>query len=113
MDDEDDIRTPHEAMADALVGAGMVVGRIVGHMLHSQAVTGRTEPPVPEALYDTLYGVIEPMAESRDFELGVAARVLNDALMLILAEVYLLPIDEAVPPARAKRRGARDRRRGR
>ncbi len=111
MDDEHDIQTPHEAMTDALVGAGMVVGRIVGHMLHSQAVTGRTEPTVPEALYETLYGVIEPMAESRDFELGVAARVLNDALMLILEEVYLVPIDDAGPPNRSGRGSSRKRRR--
>ncbi len=102
--DEPDIPTPHEAMADALVGAGTVIGRIMGHMLHSQAVTGRTDPPVPEALYDVLYDTIEPMAEHREFEFGVAARVLNDALVLILAEVQLLPID---PDERPRRRGRR------
>ena len=103
MDDEDDIPTPHEAMADALVGAGMVVGRILGHMVHSQAVTGRTDPPVPVALYDVLYGTIEPMVEHREFELGVAARVLNDALLLVAAEVELLPIDETRPRRRRRR----------
>ena len=103
MDDEDDILTPHEAMADALVGAGMVVGRILGHMVHSQAVTGRTEPPVPVALYDVLHGTLAPMAEHREFELGVAARVLNDALLLVAAEIELLPIDEA-PPRRRRTR---------
>ena len=97
MDDEDDILTPHEAMADALVGAGIVIGRILGHMVHSQAVTGRTEPPVPVALYDVLLGTIEPMAEHREFELGVAARVLNDALLLVAAEVELLPIKRRRP----------------
>jgi len=102
MDDEDDIPTPHEAFADALVGAGMVLGRILGHMVHSQAVTGRTEPPIPVALYDVLHGTIAPMAEHREFELGVAARVLSDALLLVAAEVELLPIDE--PPRRARRR---------
>jgi hypothetical protein len=103
MDDEDDILTPHEAMADALVGAGMVVGRILGHMMHSQAVTGRTDPPVPVALYDVLHGTIAPMVEHREFELGVAARVLNDALLLVAAEIELLPIDET-PPRRRRRR---------
>lgn len=106
MDDEDDIPTPHEAMADALVGAGMVLGRILGHMVHSQAVTGRTDPPVPVALYDVLYGTIAPMAEHREFEFGVAARVLNDALLLVAAEVELLPIEEAPAPPR-RRRGRR------
>ena len=104
MDDEDDILTPHEAMADALVGAGMVVGRILGHMVHSQAVTGRTDPPVPVALYDVLHGTIAPMAEHREFELGVAARVLNDALLLVAAEIELLPIDDTAPPRRRRRR---------
>lgn len=104
MDDEDDILTPHEAMADALVGAGMVVGRILGHMVHSQAVTGRTDPPVPVALYDVLYGTIAPMVEHREFELGVAARVLNDALLLVAAEIELLPIDDTAPRRRRRRR---------
>lgn len=104
MDDEDDILTPHEAMADALVGAGMVLGRILGHMVHSQAVTGRTDPPVPVALYDVLYGTIAPMVEHREFELGVAARVLNDALLLVAAEVELLPIDDTAPRRRRRRR---------
>ena len=104
MDDEDDILTPHEAMADALVGAGMVVGRILGHMVHSQAVTGRTDPPVPVALYDVLYGTIAPMVEHREFELGVAARVLNDALLLVAAEIELLPIDDTMPRRRRRRR---------
>ena len=109
MDDEDDIQPPLEAMTDALVGAGMVLGRILGHMLHSQAVTGRTEPPVPDALYDVLYGVIEPMAEYREFEMGVAARVLNDALHLVMAEVMLAPID--LDPGEAPPRPRRTRRR--
>ena len=104
MDDEDDIPQPLEAMTDALVGSGMVIGRIIGHMLHSQAVTGRTDPPVPEALYEVLLGVIEPMAEHREFELGVAARVLNDALMLVMAEVELMPIDDGRAARRARRR---------
>jgi hypothetical protein len=93
MDDEHDIHSPLEAMTDALVGSGMVIGRIIGHMIHSQTMTGRTEPSVPEVLYDILRGVIEPMAEARPFELGVAARVLNDALALVMAEVYLVPLD--------------------
>jgi hypothetical protein len=93
MDDEDDIPTPLEAMTDALVGSGMVIGRIIGHMIHSQAVTGRADPPVPEALHDILLGVLEPMVEHREFELGVAARVLSDALVLVLADVHLMPID--------------------
>ncbi len=104
MDDEDDILTPHEAMADALVGAGMVLGRILGHMVHSQAVTGLTDPPVPVALYDVLHGTIAPMVEHREFELGVAARVLNDVLLLVEAEVELLPIDEPHRRARRPRR---------
>ncbi len=102
MDDEDDIPTPHEAMADAMVGAALVLGRILGHMVHSQAVTGRTEPPIPVALYEVLLGTIEPMAEHREFELGVAARVLNDALLLVAGEVHLMPIEE-IPPSRRER----------
>ena len=98
MDDEDDIPTPLENLTDALVGAGVVLGRILGHMVHSQAVTGRTDPPVPDALYEVLYGVIEPMAEHRAFELGVAAHVLHDALTLIMAEVQLMPLDGAAGP---------------
>ena len=105
--DEDHIPTPHEAMTDALVGAGTVLGRIMGHMVHSQAVTGETDPPVPEALYHVLYDTLGPMAESREFEFGVAARVLNDALLLILAEVYLVPIDEFAPRRSRRRRRRR------
>lgn len=104
MDDADDIPTPLEAMTDALVGAGLVIGRILGHMVHSQTVTGRTEPPIPEALYEVLHGTIEPMAEHREFELGVAAQVLNDALVRVVADIELMPIDES---RRARRRRGR------
>jgi hypothetical protein len=106
MDDEDDIPAPLDALTDALVGSGVVIGQIIGHMLHSQAITGREEPPVEAALYEVLYGVLEPMAEHREFELGVAARVLHDALHLVMTEVHLMPIDEprAGPPARRTRR---------
>lgn len=100
MDDAHDMPAPHEAMTDALVGAGLVIGRILGHMVHSQAVTGRTDPPVPEALYEVLHDVIAPMAEHREFELGVAARVLNDALVLVVAEVELMPIEPPAPAAK-------------
>ena len=71
-------------------------------MMRSQVVTGRTDPPVPVALYDVLYDTIAPMAEHREFELGVAARVLNDALLLVAAEIELLPIDDT--PSRRRRR---------
>lgn len=94
MDEEDDIPTPLDAMTDAVVGSGFVVGRIIGHMLASQSVTGRTEPPVEDALFVVLRGVIAPMAESRDFELGVAARVLHDVLERVMDEVQLMPIAE-------------------
>ena len=94
MNDEDDIPTPLEAMTDSLVGSGFVIGRIIGHMVHTELVTGETEPPLEDVLYDILHGVLEPMAEHREFELGVAARVLHDALMLVMAEVLLVPVEE-------------------
>ncbi len=70
-------------------------------MQDSQAATGRADPPIAEALYTIIAGTLEPMAEHREFELGVAARVLNDALMLVVAEIELMPIEK---PDRGKRR---------
>ncbi len=104
MDDVEDIPAPHESMTDALVAAGFVIGRIIGHMIHSQAVTGRTDPPLEDALYEVIHGTIAPMVEHREFELGVAAQVLHDALTLVMAEVCLLPIDDSQPARRGRRR---------
>ena len=111
MDDEDDIRPPLETLVDCLLGWTAVTAQIIDHMLRSQAVTGRTEPTIPEALYALMNGTLAPLAESREFEVGVAARMVGDAVETVISEIQFLPIDGPErPPNRATRR-ARPRRR--
>ena len=108
MDHEDDMLPPLETLVDRLLGWVGVIGPIIAHMQASQAVTGRAEPPISEALYTIIRGTLEPMAEHREFELGVAARVVEDAIERVLDEVMLMPIDDP-PRNRAERRAQRRR----
>ena len=113
MDDEDDIRPPLETLVDCLMGWTAVTAQIIDHMQRSQAVTGRTEPPIAHALYALMNGTLSEMAESREFEVGVAARVVGDAVETVMHEIHLLPIDGPErPPNRAERRAHGRRRRG-
>jgi hypothetical protein len=112
MDDEHDTLPPLEALVDSLMGWTAVTAQLIDHMLASQAVTGRTEPTIPQALYALLCGTLEPMSESRAFELGVAARVVGDAVETVVGEIQLLPIEGPErPPSRSERRARARRRR--
>jgi hypothetical protein len=113
MDDEDDIRPPLETLVDCLLGWTAVTAQIIDHMQRSQAATGRTEPPIAEALYALMNGTLAPFAESREFEVGVAARIVGDAVETVMSEIMLLPIDGPErTPNRAQRRARARRRRG-
>ena len=109
MDDHDDILPPLETLVDRLLGWVGVIGPIIAHMQESQATTGRADPPISDALYAIIRGTLEPMAEHRGFELGVAARVVEDAIERVLDEVVLVPIEDR-PRNRAERRARRRRR---
>lgn len=109
MDDHDDILPPLEAFVDSLLGWAAVSKQLIDHMEASQATTGRMSPSIPEVLAALVYGTLEPMAESRGFELGVAARVLADATDKVAEEIVMVPIEEYAPRNRAARRRARRR----
>ena len=104
MDDTEDILPPLDALLGALIEWGAVASQIVEHMWRSQQVTGATEPPIGEALHTVLRGTLEPLAESRGFELGVAARVIEDVTARVTEEIYLVPIQENRAARRARRR---------
>ena len=109
MDEPEDILPPLETLVDRLMGWVGVIAPIIAHMQESQAVTRRTEPSIAEALYTIVLGTLEPMAEHREVELGVAARVVEDAIDRIAEEIFLVPIDEHPPVNRAQRRARRRR----
>ena len=109
MDEPDDILPPLETLVDRLLGWVGVIAPIIAHMQESQTVTGRADPPISEALYTIILGTLEPMAEHREFELGVAARVVEDAIERVAEEIFLVPIEEPPPVNRAHRRARRRR----
>ena len=111
MDETRDILPPLDALVAALIEWGAIASQIVEHMWRSQQVTGETEPPIGVVLRTLLCGTLEPLAESREFELGVAARVVEDVTARVMDEIYLVPVEEFAPRNRAERR-ARRRRRG-
>lgn len=112
MDAEDTTLPPLEALVDSLLDWAAVTGQMIEHMHRSQAVTGRETPTIPEVLYSLLCGTLEPLAERRMFEVGVAARVVQDAVETVMEEIYLMPIEEHPRPDRGHCRPPRRRRRG-
>ena len=111
MDEPEDILPPLETLVDRLMGWVGVIAPIVAHMQESQAVSGRTDPPIADALYAIVVGTLAPMAEHREFELGVAARVVEDAIERVAEEILLVPIEERPhPPVNRAQRRARRRR---
>lgn len=111
MDDEDRPLPPLEALVDSLLGWTAAMSQIIDHMHRSQAVTGRTEPTIPEALYALLCGTLQPLAQDRELEIGVAARVVQEAVDVVHSEIYLVPVDLPEPVNRAQRRARRRPRR--
>lgn len=106
MDPDDDIPDPLDALVTALIGWGGIASQIVHHMWRTEQVTGETEPPLAEALHEILAETLRGPFEQRAFEMGVAARVVEDVIERVTDEIYLVP-----PPNRAARRSRRRRRR--
>ena len=90
MDEDDQILPPFEAFVDSLLGWSAVTKQILDRMECVQRRMGPLAPPIPETFAGMLLGTLGPMAESRDFELGVAARVVEDALEAVAEAVALV-----------------------